>query len=251
VSVITSQDNINLRALIQDNTMATTVCNPVEGNEPLMVEKISLAASVGSPQYQPYTITSLSDNNEVVVILFSHKPSLEWAQFKSSVGYHLRAREEDIEDLKGMLGGEKGYVNASDFAKVLKWFFPLVPEADLRSSGGFSSFAWRISGIAALARQPWFHGFAPDVNKRLRNCPSGSFLIRFGSQAPHFILSMKDSSLDSVMEWRVVCMSGVVRLIETERFMNLQQLVDAYKDKVPAGAGCTLDTACDRANVYR
>jgi len=229
-----------------------TVCIP-EGNEssPLMAEKFSLAASVGVPQYQPYTITSLSDNNEVVVVLFSHKPSLEWAQFKSSVGYHLRAREEDIEDLKGMLGGEKGFVNASDFAKVLKWFSPLVPEADLRSSGGFSSFAWRISGIAALARQLWFHGFAPDVNKRLRNSPSGTFLLRFGTQAPHFILSMKEASVDSVVEWRVVCMSGVVRLVETERFMNLQQLVDTYRDKVLPGAGCTLETACDRTNVYR
>jgi len=223
-----------------------------EGKEsPLMVEKFSLAVSVGAPQYQPYTITSLSDNNEVVVVLFSHKTSLEWEQFKSSVGYHLRANGEDVEDLKGLLGGDKGSVTACDFAKLLKWFSPLVPEADLRSSGGFSSFAWRISSIAALVRQPWFHGFAPDAHNRLRASPSGTFLIRFGTQAPHFILSMKDASVDSVVEWRVVCMSGIVRLVESERFMNLQQLVDTYREKVPAGASCVLETACDRTNVFR
>jgi len=215
-----------------------------------MVDKFSLASSVGLPQYQPYTITSLSDNNEVVVVLFSHKPSLDWELFKSSVGYHLRAKEEDVDDLKGVLGGEKGSVSASDFAKLLKWFSPLVPEVDLRSSGG-SSFAWRISSIAALVRQPWFHGFAPDAHKRLRESPSGTFLIRFGTQAPHFILSMKDASVDSVVEWRVVCMSGIVRLVESERFMNLQQLVEAYREKVPTGVSCALETACDRANVYR
>jgi len=223
-----------------------------EGTEsPLLVDNFSLATSAGVPQYLPYTITSLSDNNEVVVVLFSHKPSLDWAQFKSSVGYHLRAKEEDIEDLKGILGGEKGLVAACDFAKLLKWFSPLVPEADLRSSGGFSSFAWRISSIAALVRQPWFHGFAPDVHKRLKSSVSGTFLIRFGSQAPHFILSMKDASVDSVVEWRVVCMSGIVRLVESERFMNLQQLVETYRERVPAGASCVLETACDRTNVYR
>jgi len=232
----------------------TTLCMSNEGlNEPgLMVDKFSLAGSADVPKYQPYTITSLSDINEVVVVLFSHKVSLDWAQFKSSVAYHLRAREEDIEDLKGIFGGEMGSVTACEFGKLLKWFSPLVPEADLRSSGGgVSSFAWRISSIAALVRQPWFHGFAPDVHKRLRNSPSGTFLIRFGCQAPHFLLSMKDASVDSVVEWRVVCTSGSVRLVEAERFMNLQQLVEVYKEKVPAGASGTLDAACDRTNVYR
>lgn len=227
--------------------MATTLCIPNEGNESMLAhEKFALSASVGVPQY---TITSLSDNNEVVVVLFSHKSSLEWAQFKSSIAYHLRAREEDIEDLKGLLGGDTGFVNACDFAKLLKWFSPLVPEVDLRSSGG-NSFAWRISSMAALVRQSWFHGFAPDVNKRLRCAPSGTFLIRFGTQAPHFILSMKDESVDSVVEWRVICMSGIVRLVESERFMTLQQLVETYKERVPVGASCILGTACDRTNVF-
>jgi len=231
-----------------------TLCISSEGNDTLMAhEKFSsLSASVGVPQQQHYyTITSLSDNNEVVVVLFAHKPSLEWAQFKSSIAYHLRAKEEDIEDLKGLLGGDKGTVDACDFAKLLKWFSPLVPEVDLRSSGGNSLFAWRISSIAALVRQSWFHGFAPDFHKRLKNSPSGTFLIRFGSQAPHFLLSMKDESVDSVVEWRVVCTSGSVRLVDTERFMNLQLLVETYREKVPAGASCTLGTACDRINIYR
>jgi hypothetical protein len=203
------------------------------------------------PQFQSYSITSLSDVNEVVMTLFSQMPSLEWAEFKNQLAYHLRARDEDIEAVKGIIGGEKGSVTAYEFGKLLKWFFPLVPEVDLRSSGGSSAFAWRISSMASLARQPWFHGFAPDAHKRLKNSPSGTFLVRFGSQAPHFILSMKDESVDSVVEWRLISTCGSVRIVESERFMNLQQLVDAYHTQVPTGASCTLDVPCDRNNVFR
>lgn len=237
--------------------MATTLCAPAEGDQGFHlpdrnIGKSSLTMSGGIPFYQPYTITSLSDSNDILVLLFAHKASIEWSQFKSSVAYHLRAKDDDIEDLKGILGGEGGMVNASQFAKVLKWFSPLVPEVDLRSSGSStSSFVWRISSIAALTRKEWFHGFAPDVNKRLKNSPAGTFLIRFGCQAPHFILSMKDGNIDSVVEWRVLCMSGCVRLVEEERFMSLQLLVESYADKIPSGASSPLVVACDRTNVYR
>jgi len=237
--------------------MATLCLSSEVGNESGLITDTNTKCSLTSSacivqQYQPYVITSLSDSSEVVGLIFSKKSSLEWEQFKSSVAYHLRARDEDSEELKGILGGEKGMVTASEFTKVLKWFSPLVPEADLRSSGGVSSsFVWRISSIAALVRNPWFHGFAPDVHKRLRSSPAGTFLIRFGCQAPHFILSMKDASVDSVVEWRVLCMSGSVRLVETERFMNLQQLVENYTDKVPAGAGCSLEVPCHCTNTYR
>jgi len=228
--------------------MATTLCIPVSE----VPERSPLSMSGGYPQYQPYAITSLSDVNEVVVLLFSHKASVEWEQFKSSVAYNFRAQDGDIEDLKGLLGGEAGTVSASHFSKLLKWFSPLVPEVDLRSSAGsISSFVWRISSIAALVRKEWFHGFAPDVNKRLKNSPAGTFLIRFGCQAPHFILSMKDGNIDTVVEWRVLCMSGCVRLGESERFPSLQLLIDNYTDKVPSGASSTLALACDRQNVFR
>jgi len=234
--------------------MATLCIPSLEArNDSGLISKSSLTASADIPQYyEPYVITSLSDSKEVILLLFSKKYSLEWGQFRSSVAYHLRATEEDIDALKGILGGEKGVVMASDFTKVLKWFSPLVPEADLRSSGGMtSSFVWRISSIAALVRQPWFHGFAPDVHKRLKFSSAGTFLIRFGCQAPHFILSLKDASIDSVVEWRVLCMSGSVRLVETERFMNLQQLVENYTDKVLSGASCSLAVPCDRTNTFR
>jgi len=234
--------------------MATLCIPSLEArNDSGLTNKCSLTSSAEIPQYyEPYVITSLSDSKEVILLLFSKKPSLEWEQFRNSVVYHLRATGEDIDALKGILGGEKGVVTASDFTKVLKWFSPLVPEADLRSSGGMmSSFVWRISSIAALVRQPWFHGFAPDVHKRLKFSSAGTFLIRFGSQAPHFILSMKDATIDSVVEWRVLCVSGSVRLIETERFMNLQQLVENYTNKVPAGASCSLEAPCDRVNILR
>jgi len=234
-----------------------TLCIP-EGTEqqgfllPDRISKSALAMSASIPHYQPYAITSLSDSNEIVVLLFSHKITIEWSEFKSNVAYHFRASDEDIEDLKSLLGGEGGYVSASHFTKVLKWFSPLVPEANLRSSGGTTSaFVWRISSIAALTRKEWFHGFAQDAHKRLRNSPAGTFLIRFGCQAPHFILSMKDGNNDSVVEWRVLCMSGGVRLVEEERFMTLQCLVDNYTVYVPPGISSPLVVACDRSNVYR
>jgi len=215
------------------------------------IQQYSLAASaVITRCCQPYVITPLSDSNAVVALIFSQKSSLDWAQLKSSIAYHLNAVEDDIEELKVILGGDKGVVSSAHFAKVLKWFSPLVPEADLRSSGGInSSFVWRISSIATLLRQQWFHGFAPDVNNRLRNCPTGTFLLRFGCQAPHFILSLKDQANDAIIEWRVLSMSGSVRIVDSERFMTLHQLVDNYSKNVPSGASCVLDFPCNRANT--
>jgi len=202
--------------------------------------------------FKPSFITSLSSVCEIVELLFSNKTALDWDQFKSAVAYHLRSTDEDIEVIRSLLGAENGTVYATDFAKLLKWFSPLVPEASLKSSSGSGSgsFVWRISSIAALVRQPWFHGFAPDVNKRLRLSAAGTFLIRFGCQAPHFILSMKDK-IETVMEWRVVYRSGSFVLSDNERFSNLQTLVETYSSKVPLGAGCFLEMACDRSNVFR
>lgn len=186
-------------------------------------------------------ITALSDNNVVMMLLFSHKPTLEWEQFKSAAAYHLRAQEDDLEVLKPILGANEGSVNAIHFSKFLRWFTPLVPEIENGTK------AWRISSIAKLIRQPWFHGFALDSNHRLKPCPAGTFLIRFSSQAPHFVLALKDQSTAQVVEWRVVSMSGTVRLVESERFTDLQQLVDNYGKVVPTGASCPLQTPCPRS----
>jgi len=203
--------------------------------------------------FKPSFITSLSSVGEIVELLFSNKTVLEWDEFKNAVAYHLRSVDEDLEIIKSLLGAENGTVYATHFAKLLKWFSPLVPEAALKSSSGTGSgsFVWRISSIAALVRQPWFHGFAPDVNKRLRAATAGTYLIRFGCQAPHFILSMKDKNVETVVEWRVVYRSGSFMLVDDERFSNLQTLVENYSTKVPLGAGCYLEVPCDRSNVYR
>jgi len=203
--------------------------------------------------FTPSFITSLSSACEIVELLFSNKTVLDWDQFKSAVAYHLRSADADVEVMRYLLGAENGTVRATDFAKLLKWFSPLVPEASLKSNSGSGSGSsvWRISSIAALVRQPWFHGFAPDVNKRLRFSAAGTFLVRFGCQAPHFILSMKDKNIESVMEWRVVYRSGSFMLADDERFNNLQSLVENYSSKMPTGASCFLEVPCDRSNVYR
>lgn len=220
---------------------------PEKINQDYRQASLASSAYMLNYNYQPYEITPLSDSNEVAKLLFSDKTSLEWSQFKSSVAFHLRAKEEDIEELRSILveGEDQNVVSEPQFKKVLKWFFPLVPEANLRSSGTNSSFVWRVSSIADLLRQQWFHGFAPDVQKRLRSAPAGTFLVRFGCQAPHFILALKDNS-GSIVEWRVLSMSGNVRLVDAERFMNLQQLVENYSHEVPAGASCVIEFPCSR-----
>jgi len=231
-----------------------TVC-AVEGRESAM-DKISRDYRLASSSYvyQPYEITALTDSNEVSNLLFLHKPSLEWSQFKSSVAFHLRAKEDDIDELKPIMmeGEDQGsidqdIVSVCQFKKILKWFSPLVPEVDGRATGSISSSSvWRISSIADILRQPWFHGFAPDVNNRLRYSPGGTFLLRFGTQAPHFLLALKDKSTGSIVEYRVLCMSGSVRLVDSERFVNLQQLVENYSHAVPAGASCPIEFPCRR-----
>jgi hypothetical protein len=194
-------------------------------------------------------ITPLSDNNVILTLLFSHKQNIEWNDFKISAAYHLRANDDDLETLKVVLGAEKGSVSASNFLKFLRWFTPLVPESEtLNGTARSSSSVWRISSIAKLIQQPWFHGFALDSQQRLRPCAPGTFLIRFSSQAPHFALAMKDQSSDSVVEWRVLAMGGSVRLCESERFTDLYQLVDNYTKVIPSGASCPLQGACPRSS---
>lgn len=227
-----------------------TVC-AAEGCDNAHIEKMNQDYRLASSAYvyQPYEITALSDNNEVAKLLFLNEPSLEWSQFKSSIAFHLRAKEDDIEELRSIVqeGEDHDNVSLCQFKKILKWFSPLVPEVDLRSSyGSGSSSVWRISSIADLLRQQWFHGFAPDVNNRLRFSPGGTFLVRFGCQAPHFLLALKDKSTGSVVEYRVLCMSGSMRLADSERFMNLQQLVENYSHVVPAGASCPIEFPCKR-----
>lgn len=66
--------------------MATTLCVPVEGGIPTKAKgfllpdrnpsKVALNMSGGIPHYQPYAITSLSDSNEIVALLFSNKVSI-------------------------------------------------------------------------------------------------------------------------------------------------------------------------------
>lgn len=189
-------------------------------------------------------ITTLSDNNVILMLLFSQKQAVEWDQFKAAAGYHLRAKDDDLEALKSILDAESGIVNSNHFAKFLKWFTPLVPEADTNIRR--QSSAWKISNIASLIRQPWFHGFAADAYQRLNPCVPGTFLVRFSSQAPHFILALKEQYCGQVVELRVLSMSGTVRLNDSERFADLQQLVDNYSKEVPVGASCILQSPCSR-----
>jgi len=208
-------------------------------NDGINSNTTSLATTSTSPVRQSVVLTSLTDVNDILSLLFSQKLALEWEQFKSTVAYHLRAKEEDIEMLKSVLGAETGVVTACHFAKLLQWFWPLVPEVD---NNGVSTSAWRVSSIAKLACQPWFHGFALDSNQKLRSCPSGTFLIKFGCQAPHFVLALKDRSTGSVVEWRVLSLGGKVKLTEGERFRDLHQLVENYTITVPIGASCLLES---------
>jgi len=190
-------------------------------------------------EYLP-TITSLTDNGSLISLLFGQKQTIEWEQFKSGTSFHLKAKDDDVENLKSVLAAEHGYLEKSHFSKFLRWFSPLVPESD----SGNSKSVWRISNVAKLIQQPWFHGFTLDTSKRLKHSSEGTFLVRFGCQAPHFVLALKDKSTESVMEWRVLSTSGCVGLQNGERFHDLQTLVDNYTATVPCGASCPLVHAC-------
>lgn len=191
--------------------------------------------------YSP-VITALTDNNAIISLLFGQKQSIEWDQFKLVASYHLKAKDEDVDHLKSVLAVELGMLDKSQFSKFLRWFSPLVPESDNLASRSPTS-VWKISTIANLVRQPWFHGF-DCTSRRLKNCNEGTFLVRFGCQAPHFVLALKDKSTESVMEWRVLATSGSVRLQDGERFQDLHKLVDNYSATVPCGASCPLAHAC-------
>jgi len=185
------------------------------------------------------SITSLTDNGSIISLLFGPKQTIEWEQFKSGACLHLKAKDEDLEVLKFVLSADSGYLDNCNFSKFLRWFSPLVPDDNANSK-----FAWKISTIAKLIRQPWFHGFTMDTSKRLKHSSEGTFLVRFGCQAPHFVLALKDGSTESVMEWRVLSTSGCVGLQNGERFQDLQTLVDNYTSAIPCGASCTLARAC-------
>eukprot|EP00026_Physarum_polycephalum_P014429 Phypoly_transcript_14943.p1 GENE.Phypoly_transcript_14943~~Phypoly_transcript_14943.p1 ORF type:complete len:250 (+),score=10.78 Phypoly_transcript_14943:108-752(+) len=193
--------------------------------------------------YEGQLITALTDNSAIIALLFGNQPSIEWEQFKADAVYHLRAKESDLDNLQGVLGCELGVLDKAHFSKFLRWFSPLVPESDSVSSRAPSS-VWKISAIATLVRQPWFHGFSLDTSRRLKKSTEGTFLVRFGCQAPHFVLALKDKSTESVMEWRVLATSGSVRLQDGERFQDLHKLVHNYTTAVPYGASCPLVHSC-------
>jgi len=184
-------------------------------------------------------ITALTDNSAIIALLFGTKPSIEWEQFKADAVIHLLAKDEDVDTLQGVLGCDNGQLDKAHFSKFLRWFTPLVPETDAVKTRAPSS-VWKISTIATLVRQPWFHGFSMDTSRRLKKSSEGTFIVRFGCQAPHFVLALKDKCTESVMEWRVLSTSGGVRLQDGERFADLQQLVHNYTLSVPAGASCPL-----------
>jgi hypothetical protein len=184
-------------------------------------------------------ITALTDSNSIISLLFGQKQSVEWDQFKSGIVFHLRAKDEDVENLRAILSAELGCLEKAHFAKFLRWFSPLVPETD-----SMNKTVWKISSVAKLIRQPWFHGFTLDTSKRLKTSSEGTFLVRFGCQAPHFVLALKDKSTETVMEWRVLATSGSVRLNDTEKFQDLEKLVENYTTSVPCGASCALVRAC-------
>jgi len=191
--------------------------------------------------YSP-VITSLTDNSSIISLLFGQKQSIEWDQFKLVASFHLKANDEDVENLKSVLAVELGMLEKAQFSKFLRWFSPLVPESDSVTSRSPTA-VWKISTVAKLVRQPWFHGFE-CTSRRLKGCTEGTFLVRFGCQAPHFVLALKDKSTESVMEWRVLATSGSVRLQDGERFQDLHKLVDTYTSTVPCGASCLLAHAC-------
>jgi len=194
-------------------------------------------------EYYLPVITSLTDNSSIISLLFGQKQSIDWEQFKNGASFHLKAKDEDMESLKSVLAVDLGTLEKAHFSKFLRWFSPLVPESDNTNTRSPSS-VWKFSTVAKLMRQPWFHGFTMETSKRLKNSVEGTFLIRFGCQAPHFVLALKDKSTASVMEWRVLATSGCVRLQDGERFQDLETLVDNYTSTVPCGASCTLAHAC-------
>jgi len=187
-------------------------------------------------------ITSLTDNTSIISLLFGQKQSIDWEQFKLVASFHLKSKDEDVEILKSVLAVELGVLDKAQFSKFLRWFSPLVPESDSVSSRSPTS-VWKISTIAKLVRQPWFHGFE-CTSRRLKGTAEGTFLVRFGCQAPHFVLALQDKSTESVMEWRVLATCGSVRLPDGERFQDLHKLVDNYTSTLPCGASCPLAHAC-------
>ena len=195
------------------------------------------AKNITQQDYSPVIITEFTSSGDIIAMLFSNKTAIDWDQFKLSASYHLKAKDEDLDQLKSVLGSEQGSLDKAHFSKFLRWFSPLVPESSVNRT---SSSVWKISKIANLVSQPWFHGFTMDANRRLQASAEGSFVIRFGCQAPHFVLALKDRSTQSVMEWRVLSGGGGVKLQDGERFQDLHKLVLNYSQAVPSGASCPL-----------
>jgi len=185
-------------------------------------------------------IMEITDNNLIVALLFGQQQSIGWEEFKSLTTFHLKAKEEDVENLKSILVSQLGSLERAHFAKFLRWFTPLVPESDNTYS---RSPVWKISSIAKLIQQPWFHGFTLN-SKKLKQSAEGTFCIRFSCQAPHFILALKEKSTDTVMEWRVLASCSGVHLQDGDRFADLHQLIDNYMVHAPCGASCALAHAC-------
>eukprot|EP01098_Paradermamoeba_levis_P013787 TRINITY_DN6372_c0_g1_i1.p1 TRINITY_DN6372_c0_g1~~TRINITY_DN6372_c0_g1_i1.p1 ORF type:complete len:241 (-),score=52.89 TRINITY_DN6372_c0_g1_i1:336-1058(-) len=178
---------------------------------------------------------------------------INWPSIMSSAQKILCATTPDMERIKFLF--ETNIHN--NFISFIEHFAPLLPEIsteidtniyesgrvyeshdetqelqdDATKLGGESEDGYRISEIAEIVSQPYFHGFisATDAKVLLDPASKGSFIIRFSSNKKFYCLDVKDDN--QVRHWRIERLGKHKLSLPGKVFNNFVEIIVFYQSE--------------------
>lgn len=175
----------------------------------------------------------------------------------------LRATNMDLERIKYLFEANAH----NNFISFVEHFTPLVPEVATQDSNIYETEqvyetgdtepslqeaatkegpqeladGFRISEIAEVVSQPYFHGFlsAPEAKVVLDPTEKGTFIIRFSRDKKFYSLDVKDET--QVRHWRIEKLSKFVLALPGHTFKNIPEIIKHYQQtplQLQNGSSC-------------
>jgi hypothetical protein len=123
----------------------------------------------------------MADNYDIHKEIFGSESKIPLQLFKELFKTALNARDDEVQEFLPYVIDDENEeeASASKFRAFCDCFYPLGPDMTPHPSE-------RVFTIVEILRMPWFHGRISheEAEKRLRDKPKGTFLIRFSSNRP-------------------------------------------------------------------
>lgn len=117
---------------------------------------------------------------------------------------------------------------------ILKWFLPLVGNDGYQNSSTSKptdTNGWSADEILDLAKKPFFFGpiSSEETKEILLSKPKGSFLFRFSSEAPLYVLSVAD--VTGIKQWKVHLTKhtqSMILQLEEKKFKTFEEIIEYH-----------------------